>query len=172
MRWTTSGINQQSLIRKWTSIGLKLSVASCIFISTSSFFRGIAKRLPLSLLMGQPSYKYPESLSKTLWQLLWPRIRGYWQHSGKNFLFLKVASTLWGICQRVANNPCHPVINLPEGCQYPVTPFKKFSRGLPTIYGTFASGLPQLHSKGQPLCNTSPKKVKFKVKNQEAVDSY
>jgi hypothetical protein len=30
---------------------LKLSVAVCIFILTFSFFRGIAKRLPLSLLI-------------------------------------------------------------------------------------------------------------------------
>jgi hypothetical protein len=34
-----------------------LSVASCIFILTLSFFGGIAKRLPLSLLMWQPSSK-------------------------------------------------------------------------------------------------------------------
>ncbi len=36
---------------------LNLSIASCIFILTFSFFRGIAKRLPHSLLLGQPSCK-------------------------------------------------------------------------------------------------------------------
>jgi hypothetical protein len=39
---------------------------------------------------------------------------------------------------------------------------------LPTPVDTFTRGLPQLHTKGaMPL-----KKVKFKVKNQEATDSF
>ncbi len=141
---------------------LKLSVVSCIFILTFSFLRGIAKRLPLSLLMRQPSWKYPLRLSNTLWQLLWrvintlwPRIRGEWQPSGNYVLFAKVADTLRGICQRVANNLWHPVANLPEGCQHPLTPCNKFAWGLPTTYGIFTRGLPQLHTKGQPLCDTS-----------------
>jgi hypothetical protein len=45
--------------------------------------------------------------------------------------------------------------NLLEGFKYPLTPYNKFARGLPTTYGIFARGMPQLNSKGQPLCNTS-----------------
>jgi hypothetical protein len=45
--------------------------------------------------------------------------------------------------------------HLPEGCQFPLSLCKKFARELPTAYGTFARGLFQLHTKGQPLCNTS-----------------
>ncbi len=55
-KWYKS--TEPTVIRRWTSYSFfKLSVASCLFILTFSFFRGIAKRLPLSLLMGQPSWK-------------------------------------------------------------------------------------------------------------------
>ncbi len=64
--------------------------------------------------------------------------------------------------------------NLPQGCQYPLTPCYKFTRGLAKTYGIFARGLPQLNTKGQAfkLCAIPLKKVKFKVKNQEAINSY
>ncbi len=62
----------------------------------------------------------------------------------------------WGICQRVANTLWHPLTNLLEGCQFPLAPYNKFSRGLliplttcnksawglSTISDTFARGLP------------------------------
>jgi uncharacterized membrane protein len=39
-----------------------------------------------------------------------------------------------------------------------------------TTYGIFARGLPQLHTKGQPLCNTSEEsKKKLKTKKQQIV---
>jgi hypothetical protein len=55
-----------------------------------------------------------------------------------------------------------PYTNLSEGCQYPLAPCNKYARGLrlPTTYGTFARGLPQLHTKGQPFCNT-PEEIKI-----------
>jgi hypothetical protein len=80
-------------------------------------------------------------------------------------LFAKVVNALGGIYQRVTNNLWHPAKNLLKGCQYPLTPCNKFARGLPTTYLTFARGLPKIHT--MPL-----KKVEFKVKNQEAIDSY
>ncbi len=147
---------------------LKLSVASCIFILTFSFFRRIAKSLPLSLLLGQPSCKCLSRLSNTFWQLLWrvintlwPRIRGCWPPSGKYVLFAKVFNTLWRICQRVANNLWHPVTNLPEGCPYPLTPCKKFARGLLTTFGTLQKGCPNCTQRGN-LCAMPLKKVKIK----------
>jgi hypothetical protein len=86
-------------------------------------------------------------------------------------LFGKVSSTLWGICQRVVNNLRPPTTNLPEGCQYPLTPFDKFARGLPTTYGTLQAVFPNCTQRGNP--NAIPlKKVKFKVKNQKAINSY
>jgi hypothetical protein len=86
-------------------------------------------------------------------------------------LFAKAAGTLWEICQRVANNLYNPIKNLPEGCQYPLTPCNKFARGLPTTYGTVARGLPQLHTKGQLFCNTS-EESKIQNQNQKAINSY
>jgi hypothetical protein len=60
---------------------------------------------------------------------------------------------------------------LPEGCQYPLTPFDKFARGLSTTYGTLQAGSPNCTQRGNfkaiPL-----KKVKFKAKNQKAITSY
>jgi hypothetical protein len=44
----------------------------------------------------------------------------------------------------------------PDSCQYPLIPWNKFARGLPTTtYGIFAKEWLQLHKKGQPLVNTS-----------------
>ncbi len=83
----------------------------------------------------------------------------------------KVANTLWRICQRVANNLWHPVTNLPEGCQYPLIPCTKFARGLLTTFGTLRKGCPNCKQRGN-LCAIPLKKVKFKVKNQEAINSY
>jgi hypothetical protein len=54
--------------------------------------------------------------------LLWSRIRGYWLPSDKYVLFLKVASTLWGICQRVASTLWHPITNMLYCCKYSLTP--------------------------------------------------
>ncbi len=127
--------------------------------------------------MGQPSSKCLYRLSNTLWQLLWcvintlwPRIRGECQPSGKYELFAKVASTLWGICQRVANNRWH-LTNLPEGCQYPLTPCNKFAWGLIITYSTFARGSPNYTKRGNH-CAIPLNKVKYKVKNQEEINSY
>jgi hypothetical protein len=72
-------------------------------------------------------------------------------------LFAKVSNTLWEICHRIAKKP--------------VRPYYKFVIELPTTYGTFARGLPQLHTKGD-LCAIPLKKVKFKVKNKEAINSF
>ncbi len=150
---------------------LKLSVASCMLILTFSFLRGIAKRLPLSLLLGQPSCKCLSRLSNTLWQLLWrvintlwPRMRECLPPSGKYVLFAKVVNTLWRICQSVANILWHPVTNLLEGCQYPLTSCKKFARGLLTTFGTLQKGCPNCN-----LCAIPLKEVKFKVINQEVI---
>ncbi len=158
---------------------LKLSVASCFYILIFSFFRGIAKRLPLSLVDGQLSCKCQYSLSNTLWQLfwrvintLWPKIRGCWKPSGKCVLFTKSCQYSLEICQRVANNLWQPITNLPEGCQYPLTPWKKFARGLPTKHmAHLQEGCPNCTQRGN-LCAIPLKKVKFKVKNQEALNSY
>jgi hypothetical protein len=65
-------------------------------------------------------------------------MRGCLQPSGKYVLFAKVANTL------LSSND------------------NKFARGLPTTYDTFSRGFAQLHSKGQPLCNTSEES---KIKN-------
>jgi hypothetical protein len=156
---------------------LKLSVASCFYILIFSFFRGIAKKLPLSLVDGQLSCKCQYRLSNTLWQLLWrvintlwPKIRECRKPSGKSVLFAKVANILWGICQRVVNNLWHPFTNLPEGCQYPITPCKKFSSCQQPM-AHLQEGCPNCTQKGN-LCAIPLKKVKFKVKNQEATNSY
>jgi hypothetical protein len=61
--------------------------------------------------------------------------------------------------------------NLPAGYQYTLTPCNKFARGLPTTYGSFTRGLPQLHIKGQPLCNTSEENI-IQSYNQEVINSY
>jgi hypothetical protein len=98
--------------------------------------------------------QYP--LTTVLVDNQYPLAKGYrvlvtlWQH----MLFAKLpipskefvrglpitSDTLRQVGHRVANTLLPPVTNSP--------------RGLPTTYGIFARGLPQLHKKGQPLCNT------------------
>ncbi len=79
-----------------------------------------------------------------------------------------VLATLWQICA-ICKSCQYPLRNSSEDCQKLATSYKKFARGLaissyfcnkfarglPTTYGTFTRGLPQLHTKGQLLCNTS-----------------
>jgi hypothetical protein len=59
---------------------------------------------------------------------------------------------------------------LPESCQYPLTFRNKFARGLLTIFDTFARGLG--HNIQRASLLTPPlKKIKFKMKNQQAADT-
>ena len=55
--------------------------------------------------------------------------------------------------------------------RYPLTPCKKFARGLLTTFGTLQKGCPNCTQRGN-LCAIPLKKVKFKVKNQEAINRY
>ncbi len=83
-----------------------LTVASYNFILTFSFFRGIAKRLPVCFMneanLLQISIEVVQCPLTAV--LFWPRIKWCWQPSGEHVLFAKVANTLWVIGQRVANN--------------------------------------------------------------------
>jgi hypothetical protein len=61
---------------------------------------------------------------------------------------------------------------LPEACPYPLNPCNKFDGGLLTTYGIFSKeGCPNYTQRGN-LCAIPLKKVKYKVKNQEATSSY
>jgi hypothetical protein len=52
-----------------------------------------------------------------------------------------------------------------------MTLYNKFARGLPTIYAYFQEGCPN-YIQMDNLCAIPLDKVKFKVKNKEATDSY
>jgi hypothetical protein len=51
------------------------------------------------------------------------------------------------------------------------SPCKTFARGLLTTFGTLQKGCPNYTQRGN-LCAIPLKKVKFKVKNQEAINRY
>jgi predicted amidophosphoribosyltransferase len=76
----------------------------------------------------------------------------------ENFRGLPIISdTLLQICQRVANTLSRPVKNLPKGCQQPLEHLQE--------------GCANCTERGN-LCAIPLKKVKFKVKNQEAMNIY
>ncbi len=121
------GVTGESITRRWTSD----SFQAISFFMAFLIFQNLQKygeRLRLSLLTGQPFCKRLESLSNFLCQLLQrlinsflQKITGSWQQSDKYVHLQKIASTLWGICLWVASTLRHLIIDLPEGCQEPLT---------------------------------------------------
>jgi hypothetical protein len=76
---------------------LKLQVASWFITLEFTFFRGIAKRLHLLMLLGQHSCKCAEVVGN-LWRIFYRRS--------------KVIGTLWQICHRVSEGVCNFLLQL------------------------------------------------------------
>jgi hypothetical protein len=106
-------------------------------------------------------------------------VRGYWQPSG---IFItggkRVLATLWKIHQRVLATFANSTY-LPEGCQHPLiigqrvllTLQSNFQRVLDNLYGHLQEGCPINNERGNRFA-IPLKKLKVKIKIQEATDSF
>ncbi len=144
------------IVNGFSEAGASLHISCFLYFYFHFFFRGTVLQNGATLLqVSLEVIQYPLTVAlegkqyplakdyrvlATLWQICMYYLQKLPIPFGELVRGLPVTSdALLQICQRVANTLLLPVKNLPEGCQQPMA---------------HCRGLPQLHTKGQPLCNT------------------